>query len=153
MLLLHVSKEGQALGRRIRGITRTLLHLECPDPSHSDRLRLWVEKSYASKPPALGVTIGPNGNTYDFDPPAHRDPSKGGRPPAERDKAASFMRVALAKQNDQKATDLCSEWIKTGGAEGTFWNARDAMVTAGELTCEGKPKIMRLISAQQPPTP
>ena len=29
-LLLHLSKEGQALGRRIKGITRTLIHLEAP---------------------------------------------------------------------------------------------------------------------------
>ena len=58
MLLLHVSKEGQALGRRIRGVTRTLMHLEAPDPGRPERLRFWVEKSYAARPPALGVTIG-----------------------------------------------------------------------------------------------
>lgn len=77
MLLLHVSKEGQVLGRRIRGITRTLMHLEAPDPDRPERLRLWVEKSYAAKPPALGVTIGESGNTYDFQPPARPDPSRG----------------------------------------------------------------------------
>ena len=34
--LLHLSREGQALGRRIKGITRTILQLDCPDPV-SDR--------------------------------------------------------------------------------------------------------------------
>ena len=93
MLLLHVSREGQALGRRIRGITRTLMHLECPDPSQADRLRLWVEKSYAAKPPALGVTIGESGNTYDSSPPTRMDPSKGGRPPGERERPAGSSRM------------------------------------------------------------
>ncbi|MGO8903935.1 MAG: AAA family ATPase, partial [Isosphaeraceae bacterium] len=45
VLMLHLSKEGQALGRRSKGITRMLMHLECPDPGQSHRLRLWVEKS------------------------------------------------------------------------------------------------------------
>src|SRR5262249_25203674 len=80
-LFLHVSKEGHALGRRIKGITRTLIHLEAPDPSKTERLRLWVEKSYAKKPPALGVTITESGNKYDFEPPARAEQVRGGRPP------------------------------------------------------------------------
>src|SRR5262249_61641024 len=57
-LMLHLSREGQALGRRVRGITRTLLHLDCPDPEGPPgRLKLWVEKSYAQKPAPLGVTL------------------------------------------------------------------------------------------------
>jgi hypothetical protein len=153
MLLLHLSKEGQALGRRIKGITRTLMHLEAPDPSRPERLRLWVEKSYAAKPPPLGVTIGPAGNTYDSMPPAPADPSKGGRPASERDKAISFIRDTLTRQNDRKLNAVHSEWVKTGGSEGTFWNARDFMVAAGEVTCEGKPKVLHLITSQQPPAP
>ena len=45
------------------------MRLECPDP-RSRRLRLWMEKSFAKKPPAMGVTIKADGNTYDFNPPA-----------------------------------------------------------------------------------
>jgi hypothetical protein len=138
MLLLHVSKEGQALGRRIRGITRTLMHLECPDPSQADRLSLWVEKSYAAKPPALGVTIGESGNTYDFQPPARPDPSKGGRPSDKRDKAMQFIRDALAKQNDQIGNDLCGQWeMDHGGNDRTFWRAVKDMTAAGEISTEG----------------
>jgi hypothetical protein len=146
MLLLHLSKEGQALGRRIKGITRTLLHLEAPVPAQSERLRLWVEKSYAAKPPPLGVTIGPAGNAYDFTPPAPADPSRGGRPPSERDKAISFIRDALTKGNDQRLSVVLSEWKRCGGSEGTFWNGRDFMVDAGALTCDGKPKVLHLIA-------
>ena len=58
VLILHLSREGQALGRRIKGITRTLIHLECPDPDMPGRLRMWVEKSFAVKPPPLGLTMG-----------------------------------------------------------------------------------------------
>ena len=140
MLLLHVSKEGQALGRRIRGITRTLMHLECPDPSQATQLRLWVEKSYAAKPPALGVTIGESGNTYDFQPPARPDPSKGGRPSEKRDKAMQFIRDALAKQNDQIGNDLCGQWEKDHGeSDKTFWRAVKDMTEAGDLATDGGP--------------
>jgi hypothetical protein len=37
VLLLHVSKEGQALGRRIKGVTRTLIHLGAPDSDRCTR--------------------------------------------------------------------------------------------------------------------
>lgn len=77
VLSLHLNRDGQALGRRIKGITRTLIHLECPEPEKPERLRLWVEKSYAKKPPALGVTIGESGNTYDPNAPEKSDPSRG----------------------------------------------------------------------------
>ncbi len=69
VVLLHLSRAGQALGRRTKGLTRTLIHLDCPDPGHPTRLRLWVEKSFDVKPPALSVTIGAGGNEYDAGPP------------------------------------------------------------------------------------
>jgi hypothetical protein len=91
LLSLHLSKEGQALGRRINGVTPTLIHLECPDPENYRRLRLWVEKSYAKKPPALAVTMGDKGNTYDKSPPTGAEKGKGGRPPVEKEKAIAFL--------------------------------------------------------------
>jgi len=137
VLMLHLSKEGQALGRRIKAITRTLMHLECPDPEQPHRLRLWVEKSYARKPAPLGVTIGESGNTYDANPPARPEPDKGGRKPVERDKATTFIRDALARDNDQTANDLCAELVNTGGCKATFWRAVEGMREAGELTTDG----------------
>ena len=69
-LLMHLSREGHALGRRSKGLTRTLIHLACRDPRQPARLRLWVEKSFDVKPPALGVIIGETGNEYDYDLPS-----------------------------------------------------------------------------------
>jgi hypothetical protein len=137
ILSLHLNRDGQALGRRIKGITRTLMHLECPDPEKPERLRLWVEKSYAKKPPALGLTIGGNGNTYDSNPPAKADPSKGGRPPEKRDKAIQFIRDALTTENDRIGTELCQAWVKDGGNAKTFWRAKDELEEAGELATDG----------------
>jgi hypothetical protein len=136
VLSLHLNREGQALGRGIKGITRTLIHLECPDPEKPERLRLWVEESYAKKPPALGMTIGESGNTYDPNPPERPDPSRGGRPPEKRDKAMQFIRDALTQQNDRIGNDLCSEWSKDGGNPKTFWRAVDEL-RDGELATDG----------------
>jgi hypothetical protein len=143
--LLHLSREGQALGRRIRGITRILMHLECPDPQNPSRLRLWVEKSSRKKPVALGVTMTDTGNDYDFNPPYPPEPNKGGRAPEKRDKARDFIRAALTGKNDQKAAALCLKWEDTRENKNAFWSARDLMVEAGELVCEGKPFILHLI--------
>jgi hypothetical protein len=62
---------GPVLGRRTKGLTRTLIHLDCPESDQPARLRLWVEKPFDLKPPPLGVTIGTAGNEYDHSPPAH----------------------------------------------------------------------------------
>jgi hypothetical protein len=136
-LLLHLSREGQALGRRIRGLTRTLMHLECPDPETSSRLRFWVEKSYAKKPPALGLTLGSGGNEYDNNPPRRPEPAKTGRPSTERDKAGQFIRAALAEENNQIGNSLCSRFKETGGSEQTFWRAVENMSANGELVADG----------------
>jgi hypothetical protein len=146
VLMMHLSREGKALGRRIRGQTRTLLHLDCPDPEHQPaRLKLWADKTFAKAPPALGVTMGVSGNTYDFSPPKAQEPNKGGRTPDQRQKARAYIVEELTRSNDQKATDLCTAWEDSGQARNTFWRARDAMVEAGELVCDGKPLIMHLI--------
>jgi hypothetical protein len=135
--LLHVSKEGTPLGRRIRGVTRTILQLEAPDPNQPERLRLWVSRSIAKRPPELGVTMGDRGNEYDFDPPTAPEAGRGGRPPESRDKAIAFISDALAVKNDQKATDLLAAWMESGGSESAFWRARDALRDSGVITVDG----------------
>jgi hypothetical protein len=137
--LLHLSKEGHALGRRIKGITRTIIQIDCPDPEQPGRLKLWVPKSFAKKPPALGVTMTDKGNEYDFNPPTAPEPHKGGRPPEERGKAERFIREALTRQNDRIGNDLRAEWEKTGGNSKTFWRAVEGLESAGELTKDGGP--------------
>jgi hypothetical protein len=137
ILLLHVSKEGHAFGRRIKGITRSLIHLEAPDPDQPTRLRLWVEKTFAKKPLALGVTLRTGGCDYDDSPPVRQDPDKGGRPADKREKAAAFIRDALAKQNNQIGNNLCLEWEKNGGSSSTFWRAVRSMAADGDLIFDG----------------
>jgi hypothetical protein len=141
--LLHLSREGHALGRRIKGITRTILQLDCPDSGQPGRLKLWVSKSFAKKPPALGVTMTDSGNEYDFHPPTAPEPHKGGRPPEARDKARQFIVDALTRENDQIANDLRAEWEKTRGAAKTFWRAVDELEGAGDLTKDGGPGTRR----------
>ena len=147
LLALHVNAAGVAFGRRIRGLTRTLMHLEQPDPDgQPGRLRFWLEKSYSAKPPAIGVTLGPNGNQYDYDPPDRVDSagSKGGRPAGARGKAEKFILDTLTAQNDRKTTDLRYAWEKDGGSVSSFYSARDALVDAGRILEDGKPKILHL---------
>lgn len=159
-LLMHVSMDGEALGKRIKGITRTLIHLKCPDPEKPERLRLWVQKSFSRKPDALGVTLGSNGNTYDFDPPPLEGTGDRGRPgpkPAVRDKAKQFLRDSLTEKNDQVGNDLCHKWEKSGGSHRTFWRAVEALQEAGELTREGGPGtghqvILHLIPPNKEPS-
>jgi hypothetical protein len=154
MLLQHLSREGQALGRRSKGLTRTLVHLDCPDPDQPTRLRMWVEKSFTVKPPALGVTMGAEGNTYDQDPPTARGPSPGGRPPAKRDKVREFIRDALVAENDRIGNDLCAECEeKLGVSRQTFWRAVDAMEADGDIVTDGGPgtgtqKMLHLVAVQ-----
>ena len=154
-LLLHVSKEGQALGRRIKGITRTLIHLDVADPDRPDRLRLWVEKSYAKRPQALGVTIGATGNEYDSQPPPPRDPHRTGRPPKERDEAIGFIRDALARENDQIGIELCRKFEKSGRSNSTFWRAVDELQDSGDITSDGGPgtRRQRVLHLVLPPKP
>jgi hypothetical protein len=132
--LLHLAKDGQALGKRIKGITRVILQLDCPDPEHPERLSLRVSKSFDKAPPALGVAMTDTGNEYDTTPPAAPEPARPGRPPKIRQKAEQFMREELSRQNDQIGNDLNARWKKTGGTKSTFWRAVDDMEAAGELT-------------------
>jgi hypothetical protein len=156
ILLLHLSREGHALGRRVKGLTRTLLHLECPSPdTEPGRLRLWVEKSFAVKPPPLGVTMTADGNLYDANPPERSDRDRTGsgtgngtgvgRPPEKIDKAIEFL-VAELSDGDRKAVDLVSAWQAEGEAKASLFRARNALVESGRLVVDdsSRPQIWHL---------
>jgi hypothetical protein len=145
LMLTHLNKDGQALGRRINGACRVVLKMTHPDPDQADRRRLWVEKSLAEKPPALGMTIATAGCSFDFNPPSAPEPDKGGRPSEGRDKAKAFIRDALARENDQIGNKICAEWEKKDGARNTFWRAADDLEAEGVLVIDGKPKVLHLI--------
>jgi hypothetical protein len=148
ILLLHLSREGQALGRRVKGLTRTLLHLECPNPdSQPDRLRLWVEKSFTVKPTPLGVTMTAEGNDYDTNPPGKADRTRGMiRPSGKLEQAIEFVLAELA-DGDRKGCDLVNEWVTRGENKGTLLNAKDVMVKDGRLVVDVsfKPQIWQLV--------
>jgi hypothetical protein len=154
ILHLHLSREGHVLGRRSKGLTRTVIKLDCPDPDQPSRLRLWVDKSFDVKPPALGVTMGADGNKYDKVPPALRAPGHGGRPPAKRDKVREFITDALTAQNDRIGNELCAKCEEDlEVSRQTFWRAVEAMEADGHLTTEGGPgtgtqTVLHLIDVQ-----
>lgn len=138
LLLTHLSRDGQALGRRINGACRLVWKMTAPDPDgQPNRRRVWVDKTYAEKPGPLGMTIAEAGCDFDFRPPTAPDPAKPGRPQNERGQAARFIRESLTRENDRIGNDLCAEWEATGGNEKTFWRAVKDMEAAGELTTEG----------------
>src|SRR5262249_25806944 len=68
--LTHLSRDKEALGRRIVEKARVVLKMTQHDPEgQRDRRRLWVDKTAVVKPPPLGITMGSGGNEYDFEPP------------------------------------------------------------------------------------
>jgi hypothetical protein len=71
--LTHLSKDKEALGRRIVEKARVVIKMTQPDPEgQKDRRRLWVDKTAVVKPPPLGITMGGMGNDYDFTPPTEQ---------------------------------------------------------------------------------
>lgn len=80
-LITHLSKESQALGRRIVGASRVVWKLTKPDPENQpDRRRLWVDKTYSQVPRALGMTIAADGCTFDDKPPEEPTRDQGSKP-------------------------------------------------------------------------
>lgn len=145
LVLTHLSKGGEALGRRIVSACRTVWKITAPDPDgQRDRRRLWVDKSYGKPAPPLGMTIADAGCEFDSSPPTAPEMGAGGRPPESREKAERFILDALATDNDQKARDLCARWEADGGKKTSFWDARDALVRGGKIVQDGKPFILHL---------
>jgi hypothetical protein len=147
LLWTHLSRDAQALGRRIVGACRLVWKMTQPDPEgQPDRRRVWVDKTYAVKPPALGMTIGNAGCSFDFNPPAAPEPSKGGRPPEKLEKAIGFLTEKLGA-GDRRWCDLITEWEASREAKGTLFNAVRAMRDDGRLVIDEtvKPKICRLV--------
>jgi hypothetical protein len=147
LLLTHLSKDAQALGRRIVGACRLVWKMTQPDPEgQPDRRRVWVDKSYAVKPPALGMSIAAPGCSFDFNPPAAPEPSRGGRPPEKLVKAIAFLTEKLTA-GDCKQRDLVQDWEKDGGSKGTIFDAFRAMQADGRIVIDDsvKPKVCHLV--------
>jgi hypothetical protein len=147
LLLTHLSKDGNALGRRINGACRLVWKMTHPDPEGKpDRRRVWVDKTYTEKPPALGMTIAAAGCSFDFNPPSAPEPPKAGRPPEERLKAIAFLTERLTA-GDRKQMDLIRDWENEKGSKGTIFDAFRDMQADGRLVIDNsvKPKVCHLV--------
>lgn len=147
LLLTHLSKDGQALGRRISGACRLVWKMTKPAPDgQPDRRKVWVDKTYTIQPPPLGMTIATAGCSFDFNPPTAPEPDKGGRPPGKVNEAIDFLTKKLT-EGIAKQVELIGEWEALGEAKGTLFNAFKAMQKDGRLVIDdsAKPKVCHLV--------
>lgn len=120
----HLNTAGKALGLRIRGQCRVVIHLSAPDPEGQPaRRRLWVDKSMAKHPPPLGVTMGNDGNTYDDQPP---EAAEGNTPAPRADKTGGWLREKL-KEGPRKVAELISAADEGGISRGSLYRARERL--------------------------
>jgi hypothetical protein len=126
LLITHLSKESQALGRRIVGASRLVWKLTKPDPEgQPDRRKLWVDKTYDVVPKPLGMTISDKGCTFDDKPPIS--------PAAQQAKGSPRLEEVkqwLAEQladGPARLADLVEEAKTLGYGIGWLYKARDAL--------------------------
>jgi hypothetical protein len=148
-LLTHLSKDAEALGRRIVGACRTVWKITTPDPDgQPNRRRLWVAKSYIEKPLALGMEITDTGLVFDANPPSEPVRARPGPAPEKSLAAQQFLIDKLTQQNDRKGIDLINEWTNAlGKPKATIFDARKALVAAGRLVVDDskKPQLWHLV--------
>jgi AAA domain len=127
LLLTHLSKDNQALGRRIIGASRVVWKLTHPDPDgQPDRRKFWVDKSYGPRPPALGMTIGDEGCTFDFEPPAESPKDQGGRPPVKLEECKKWLTERLTP-NPAALKEVRSDARNAGFVADRLYQARGAL--------------------------
>jgi hypothetical protein len=137
LLLTHLSKDAQALGRRIVGASRVVWKLTHPDPAGQPdrRRRLWVDKSYAAKPPAMGMTIADTGCTFDFNPPAEPEPRRPGPAPAKLEACKAWLADRLTVPAPVK--DVRTDADEAGFSVDALYKSRDAL-KAEEYKVDGR---------------
>lgn len=130
LCVTHLNAGGKVLGRRAVEKVRVVIQMEYPDPEGQPfRRKLWVSKSKAVRPPALGVTMGDGGNAYDLSPPEAPGPqrfggAKTGPPPAEVAECMAWLAQRLA-DGAVPVARLRTETEARGWSTGTLYKARD----------------------------
>ena len=137
LCLTHLSKDGDALGRRITGVVRILLKMNQPDPEDPDTRQIFVDKSYLSKPPALSMKITAGGCTFNHETKKTQRPMTGGRPADERTQASKFLLDRLKNKNDQSWQNLACEWENTGKTRKTLLRAVEDLKESGQICTDG----------------
>jgi hypothetical protein len=127
LLLTHLSRDGQALGRRIVGACRVVWKLTHPDADgQPDRRKFWVEKTYALKPPALGMTIGDDGCTFDSKPPDAPGKDEGTRSGTKLATCKTWLKDLL-DPTPVRVKDIRSEAEAAGFSTGVLYRAAEAL--------------------------
>jgi hypothetical protein len=127
--LTHLSKDKEALGRRIVEKARVVLKMTRPDPEgQPDRRRLWVDKTAAVAPSPLGITMGDEGNDYDSYPPTEPEaaPRRPGPLPAKLDACKRWLADYMA-HGPARLGDLRRDAQAEGFASPTLYAARKAL--------------------------
>jgi hypothetical protein len=139
MGLTHLSKDKEALGRRIVEKARVVIKMTQPDPDgQPDRRRLWVDKTAVVKPTPLGISMRTAGNDYDFEPPREPEPvpKKRGPSPEKLDECKTWLAEQLTP-NPARVSVVRKAADQAGFATGTLYAARDA-IGAAEYELEGR---------------
>jgi hypothetical protein len=127
--LTHLSKDKEALGRRIVEKARVVIKMTQPDPEgQPDRRRLWVDKTAVVKPAPLGISMGTDGNDYDFEPPREPDPvpRKPGPPPAKLEECKKWLAQCLTP-NPARVKDVRADAEKAEFSADTLYRAMEAL--------------------------
>jgi hypothetical protein len=135
---------------------RVVIQLDCPDPDNQPtRRKLWVTKSKAMKPAALGVSMGGDGNTYDLDPPEAPEASansgrlngaKTGPDPQKTRECMAWLNETLAF-GQRKLVELRDEAETLGFSAKVLYRAKAEL---GIIEFGEKPKQWKLCSAETP---
>jgi hypothetical protein len=137
LCLMHLSKDGETIGRRLEGVCRGILKMTFPDPEQPARRRIDITGNF-QQPLPLGMTLLDGECDYDHEPPT--EPAKGapGRNPRQSEAAKSFIREELSAHNDQTWGSLVTRWeTQRDGNYKTFERAVKSMRDGGELCSDG----------------
>ena len=152
--LLHLSKEGQALGRRIKGITRTILQTRLPRPRATRPVEAVGSEVVRQETP------GPRGDDdrrrervrlQPADRPRARQAGTAPRGPRRRPSGSSGSPDPRERPDRERPVPPSGR--RPAGSEKTFWRAVDEMEEAGELTKDGGPGTGKQIVLHLIPEP
>ena len=140
----HLNAGGKVLGRRATEKVRVVIQMSCPDPEgQPNRRKIWVEKSKARKPPALGATMGDEGNEYDANPPVapagteRMGGATTGPPPEKTLQAMAWLAHRLGL-GQARVSQLRNEAEAEGISVGTLYNAKRELKVVEDIIDEKK---------------